>query len=57
MSDELETIYSESRTQAFHAGVAVLIYAALLGLVITLGLPKRKLVVSQETEEALAPNP
>jgi hypothetical protein len=57
MSDELEIIYSQSRTQAFKAGVALLIYAALLGLVITLGLSKRKLVGSAESEETLAPNP
>jgi MFS family permease len=56
MSDELEIIYSQSRTQAFQAGVALLIYTALLGLVVTLGLPKRKLVASAETEETLAPN-
>jgi hypothetical protein len=56
MSDELEIIYSQSRTQAFQASVALLIYTALLGLVVTLGLPKRKLVASAETEETLAPN-
>jgi hypothetical protein len=44
MSDELEIIYSIARTDAFRAGVALLIYGALLGLVITLWLPKRKLV-------------
>ena len=55
MLDELEIIYAELRTRAFQAGVALLIYAALLGLEVTLGLPKRKLVEAQEAEEVPAP--
>lgn len=42
--EEVETIYADSRTAAFKAGVGLLIYGSLLGLVITLWLPKRKLV-------------
>jgi MFS family permease len=57
MVDELNAIYGDSRTNAFKAGVALLIYAALLGLVISLGLSKRKLVVVQQTEEVLALDP
>lgn len=41
---DLLAIYAESRTYAFKAGIGVLFYAAVLGLVMTLGLPKRKLV-------------
>lgn len=55
MAGELQTIYGESRTAAFQAGVALLIFAALLGLVLTISLPKRKLVDIQEQEEAAIP--
>ena len=54
MSDELSDIYAVSRTSAFKAGVALLIYAALVGLVVTLGLPKRKLVDAHEPEASTA---
>jgi predicted MFS family arabinose efflux permease len=57
MGDELEAIYSQSRTAAFDAGIALLIYASVVGLVITLGLPKRKLVDAQESEPAQAAAP
>ena len=40
----LNGLYDNSRTNAFKAGVGVLIYAGLLGLFFTLGLPNRKLV-------------
>jgi MFS family permease len=53
MSDELEAIYSDSRTAAFRAGVALLIYAALVGLVMTFGLQKRKLVDAQAADTPL----
>jgi hypothetical protein len=43
-AEELHTIYGLSRTQAFKAGVGLLVFAALLGLVVSLWLPKRKLV-------------
>ena len=56
ISDELEVIYAESRTRAFKAGVALLIYGALLALVITLGLPKRKLVVLPDSSEGEVPD-
>lgn len=57
VSGELQDIYADSRTEAFKAGIALLIYASLLGLVITLGLPKRKLVATEGTTEGpeLAP--
>lgn len=45
---ELNAIYGVSRTSAFKAGVSLLIYAALLALVISLWLPKRKLVEATE---------
>ncbi len=41
---ELTQIYDVSRTNAFKAGVSLLVYGGLLGLVFTLGLSKRKLV-------------
>lgn len=45
---ELNAIYGVSRTNAFKAGVSLLIYAALLALVISFWLPKRKLVEATE---------
>jgi len=51
--NELLGIYGLARTEAFQAGVALLIFAGLLGLVLTLGLPKRKLV----GEETAVSNP
>lgn len=57
LEEELESIYSLSRTSAFQAGVALLIYAALLGLVVSLGLSKRKLIGDEQTEEVLVPEP
>jgi len=47
-------MYAVARTNAFKAGVAVLIYAGLLGFIFTLGLPNRKLV-GEET--AVQPQP
>jgi MFS family permease len=44
---ELNAIYATSRTGAFKAGVSLLIYASLLALVISLWLPKRKLVEAE----------
>jgi hypothetical protein len=49
---ELESIYAAARTEAFAAGVALLVFASLLGLVISFWLPQRKLV---ETEVAAEP--
>jgi ABC-type multidrug transport system permease subunit len=44
MSGVLLNIYDASRTQAFKAGIVLLIYFALLGLILSLWLPRRKLV-------------
>ncbi|HIP70353.1 MAG TPA: MFS transporter [Anaerolineae bacterium] len=44
MIAEVETLYGQSRTEAFRAGVALLVFAGLAGLVASLWLPKRKLV-------------
>ena len=38
--------YHVSRTIAFRAGIGLLIYTSLLGLVLTFRLPKRKLVAA-----------
>jgi MFS family permease len=46
-SDAVEAIYTTARTDAFAAGVGVLLYGAVLGLVFTLWLPLRKLVVEE----------
>jgi len=54
VAEELNRLYGEARTEAFQAGVVLLIYAALLGLVVTLRLPKRKLVDGSEQDEATA---
>ena len=53
VQDELLSIYGLARTDAFKAGVSLLIFAGLLGLVLTLGLSKRKLV----EEETAVSNP
>jgi MFS family permease len=42
--EELSDIYATERTEAFQAGIAFLIFAALGGLIMTTGLSKRKLV-------------
>ncbi|HFE66226.1 MAG TPA: MFS transporter, partial [Chloroflexi bacterium] len=44
MAAEIGTLYDQSRTEAFRAGVGLLIFAGLAGLVASLWLPKRKLV-------------
>jgi hypothetical protein len=44
MSGVVLNIYDASRTQAFKAGIVLLIYFALLGLILSLWLPRRKLV-------------
>ena len=55
-AQEIEDIYALSRTEAFQSGVGLLVFATLLGLVISLWLPKRKLVDAEgpPEEEALA---
>ena len=53
-SAEVLEIYEDSRTAAFKAGVGLLIYGSVLGLVLTLWLPKRKLVGDDETAIAAA---
>ncbi len=49
--DEVNDIYAIARTNAFKAGVSVLIYGSLLGLVMTIWLPMRKLVEQGEPPE------
>jgi len=51
ISNELLDIYGVARTQAFQAGVSLLTYFALLALILSLWLPKRKLVET-ETDAA-----
>lgn len=46
MISEIKTLYGYARTDAFKASVAFLLYAAVLGLVFSLRLPKKKLVKS-----------
>lgn len=43
-------IYADSRTQAFKAGVAFLLFVALVGLILTPGLSDRKLVGEEEVK-------
>ena len=45
-SAELFKIYDESRTNAFKSGVGLLVFVSLLGLMLSFGLPKRKLVTT-----------
>jgi hypothetical protein len=49
---ELLDIYADARTQAFKAGLAFLIFATLAGLILTAGLPDRKLVDAEEPAAA-----
>ncbi len=44
MVAEIGALYDQSRTEAFRAGVGLLIFAGLAGLMASLWLPKRKLV-------------
>lgn len=55
--EELLAIYHLARTQAFKAGISLLIYAGLLGLVFTLGLPMRKLVGEETAVSDPDPTP
>ena len=50
----LNSIYSVARTDAFKAGVSLLIYGLLLGLVFSLWLSKRKLVVKDDPALAVS---
>jgi MFS family permease len=47
MSDEILDIYGVARTAAFKAGVGLLTYFALMALIISMWLPKRKLVEAE----------
>jgi hypothetical protein len=47
---ELESIYAAARSEAFAKGVALPVFASLLGLVISFWLPKRKLVEVEAAE-------
>jgi MFS family permease len=51
-AQEIQDIYALSRTEAFDAGVGLLVFASLLGLVVSLWLPKRKLVDTAESPPA-----
>lgn len=51
-AQEIGDIYALSRTQAFKSGAGLLVYASLLGLVVSLWLPKRKLVDTAESPPA-----
>lgn len=56
-AEEFRAIYDRSRTSAFKAGMALLIYGSMLGLIFALWLPKRKLVgedMEDESEEVPA---
>jgi len=44
LKPEILSSYSQARTRAFQTGIWFLVFASLLGLVMTTGLPKRKLV-------------
>jgi hypothetical protein len=44
VSEEVLNIYDLARTQAFKAGVSLLAFFALIAVVLSLRLPKRKLV-------------
>ena len=44
VEQEIATIYNLARTQAFKAGVSLLIFFAILGTVLSFMLPKRKLL-------------
>ena len=54
---EFKEGYHLARTGAFKAGVSLLVFGALLGLVFALGLPRRKLVSSDEQTEDALPTP
>ena len=54
VATELNSIYSVVRTDAFKAGVSLLIYGSLLGLVFSLWLSKRKLVVKDDPAPAVS---
>jgi len=54
---EFKEGYHLARTGAFKAGVSLLVFGALLGLVFALGLPRRKLVSSDEQTEDALPAP
>jgi MFS family permease len=47
---EVLEIYADARTDAFKAGVAFLLFVALVGLILTAGLPDIKLVGEEEPE-------
>lgn len=53
VEQEVINIYDLSRTQAFKAGIALLLFLTLVGLILTAGLSNRKLV----GEEAPEPEP
>jgi len=46
LNSEILSIYSVARTRAFQAGMSFLVFVSMIGLVMTIGLQKRKLVES-----------
>ena len=54
---EVEGIYAETRTNAFKSGVALLLFIALAGLILTAGLPNKMLVGEDEDEENTGTKP
>jgi hypothetical protein len=52
---EVLNIYSDARTEAFQAGVAFLFFVAIVGLILTAGLPNKMLVGEPEENVTEAP--
>jgi len=51
VSNELLSIYGYSRTDAFKSGVAFLVFVAIVGLILTSGLPDKRLVGGDNEQE------
>ena len=52
LEDEVLDIYALARTDAFRAAISMLVFSALVALVLSLWLPKRKLVEAEPAAEA-----
>jgi len=48
---EVEAIYAETRTNAFKSGIALLLFVAVMGLILTAGLPNKMLVGEDEEDK------
>ena len=46
LNSEILSIYSVARTRAYQAGMSFLVFVSMIGLVMAIGLQKRKLVES-----------